>query len=339
MNARTGLFAALLAALAVVGFLLIVPFLQYVLMAALLSYLLHPAHERLARVVGPHASATVLTAVAFVAVVVPALVVSLVVVETVTSFLRSFGREDVVATVDAVRSVLIDDVGLDGASVDEMEADLLEEAVSRSLETATTEGVALLATTVRTTFGAIVLAFVLYSLLVDGKRFLAWLRQIAPLEDGLQEQLLAETHGTTQAVVRSHLLVAIVQGVLGGIAFVVVGLPNAAFWTVVMTVASILPIVGVWVVWGPAALYLYGSDATLAAAILAGYGVVVLSTVDVVFRRRLVDGDASLHPAAVLVGALGGIYTLGIMGVVLGPVLLGIFKSSVTVLNRTQSLR
>ncbi|MFC4245469.1 AI-2E family transporter [Natribaculum luteum] len=339
MNARTGLFAALLTVLAVVGFLLIVPFLQYVLMAALLSYLLHPAHERLARVVGPHASATVLTTVAFIAVVVPALVVSLVVVETVTSFLRSFGRDDVVATVDATRTVLIDGVGLDPSAVDDIEAKLLEEAVYRSLETATTEGVALLATTVRTTFGAIVLAFVLYYLLVDGKRFLAWIRQIAPLEDRLQEQLLAETHGTTQAVVRSHLLVAIVQGVLGGAAFVAVGLPNAVFWTVVMTVASILPIVGVWVVWGPAALYLYGSDATLAAAILAGYGVVVLSTVDVVFRRRLVDGDASLHPAAVLVGALGGIYTLGIMGVVLGPVLLGIFKSSVTVLNRTQSLR
>lgn len=339
MDVRTGFFALLVAVLAVIGSLMIAPFLQFVLAAALLAFVLSPAHRRLTPTVGSRVSAIVLTSLAFLAAVVPLLVFSLVVIETVLSFLDGFDQSDVSEAIESARVVLMEDFGVDPGHVDEFESAVVEEfeeLLSASAEILLGQVIGLLDTTIHTSFGVMILVFLLYYFLVDGRTLLEWVRTVTPLEDDVQSELLEEVSTVTWAVIGSHLLVAVVEGVLGGIGLYLVGVSNVAFWTVVMIVVSIMPAIGVWLVWGPAVVYLFVVGDATGGLFLLLYGIAVLSVVDNYLRAIFVDKGSGLHPAVVLVGVVGGIYLLGIMGLFLGPVLLAVFKASVTVFTRTQ---
>ncbi len=340
MDVRTGFFALLVAGLGIVGYLMVDPFLQYVMAAALLAFLLTPLHDRLAPRIGPRRSAISLTAFAFVAAIVPLLIFSFIILQTVMSFVDGLERSDVTAAIEAVRNVLVEDLGIAPEHVDELELLVIEEfegILYTSIETALGEALGLVNRTIHLSFGLMVLVFLLYYFLLDGDRFLAWIREVTPLEDGVIDELFDEMSVVTWAVIQSHLLVAIVEGILGGIGLWLVGISNVAFWTVVMIVVSILPIIGVWLVWAPAVVYLFVTGDVLGALFLLGYGVAVLSVVDNYLRAIFVDKGSGLHPAVVLIGVVGGIYLLGILGLFLGPILLAVFKASVTVFSRTQN--
>ena len=337
MDVRTGFFALIVIVLGAVGFLIVAPFLQYVLAAALLAFILYPAHERLAPRVGPRISAGLLTIVAFVAAIVPIVVFSVIILSTAVEYLERVEGTDVEELIDSVRTVLVDDFGMDPSAVDELEAavaDEFEAVLYSGAEAILGEIVALVNTLIHTSFGLMLLVFVLYYFLVDGQRFLAWTGQVTPLNGDVQDELFDEIETVTWAVVQSHLLVAIVEGILGGIGLYLVGISNVAFWTVVMIVVSILPVVGVWLVWAPAVGYLLLTGDLLGGLFLLAYGVAVLSVVDNYLRAYFVDRGSDLHPATVLVGVLGGIYLLGVLGLFLGPILLAVFKASLTVFSR-----
>ncbi|MCU4739899.1 AI-2E family transporter [Halobacteria archaeon AArc-m2/3/4] len=337
MDVRTAFFALTVVILGAIAALMVSPLLQYVVAAALLAFVLTPVQDRLEPVVGPRVSATLLTALAVVGVVVPLLLISIVVLQTVASFLTDL---DQVALVETVRDVMIHDVGLDGEQLEAVETVLLEEAervMATSLETFLLELVGLLDATIRMSVGVMVLIFLLYYLLVDGETFVEWVRAVAPLDEEVQEALFTEIDIVTWAVIKSHVLVALIEGVLGGIGLYLFGVSNVVFWTVIMIVVSFMPIVGVWLVWGPAVAYLFVAGDPVQAVALALYGVTVLSLVDNYLRAIFVDHDSGLHPAVVLIGVIGGIYLLGIMGLFLGPVLLAVFKAAVTVFGEAHS--
>ncbi|SDJ54029.1 AI-2E family transporter [Natronorubrum texcoconense] len=332
MDARTAFFALLLVALGVICALLVAPLLQYVLAAGLLAFVLYPAHERLEKRLGARLSALALTAFAIVAAVVPLIYFSIVVLQTVFSFLDDF---DELAAVEELRAAALE-LGIEAEVLDELESELLAEiegSLSGSVEIVLQELIGLLNASIRMSFGLLVLVFLLYYLLVDGDRFVAWVSDIAPLEDDVRDELFDEIEVVTWAVIYSHVLVAVVEGLLGGLGFYLLGVPNVAFWTVVMIVVSFLPAVGVWLVWGPAVVYLAITADPLTAAVMLLYGIAVLSIVDNYLRAIFVDRGSGLHPAVVLVGVIGGIYLLGIMGLFLGPVLLAVFKAGLNVFN------
>ncbi|WP_276254357.1 AI-2E family transporter [Halomontanus rarus] len=335
MDVRTAFFALMIAVFGGLAALIVAPLLQYVVAAGLLAFVLAPIQDRLAPVVGPRISATLLTALAIVGAVVPVLLVSIVVLQTVSSFLADI---DQAAVVEAVREVALEELGIDAASLETAETIALAEAervLATSLERMLLELVGLLNATIEMSVGVMVCLFLLYYLLVDGAAFVEWVRRVAPLEDEVREALFTEIDAVTWAVIKSHVLVALVEGVLGGIGLALFDVSNVAFWTVVMIVVSFLPIVGVWLVWGPAVGYLFVSGDAANALALALYGVTVLSLVDNYLRAIFVDHESGLHPAVVLIGVIGGLYLLGIMGLFLGPVLLAVFKAALTVFGET----
>ncbi|NKE34868.1 AI-2E family transporter [Natronococcus sp. JC468] len=334
MDVKTTFFALLLLSLAAVTTLILAPLLQYVLGAALLAFVLYPAHERLERRIGGRPSALVLTVVAVVAAVIPILYLSVVTVQTVFSFLNRF---DETAAVETASEWAIQ-LGIDPELIATTRARLLAEvngAFDGAVDVALGEVVGLLDAGVRMGLGLLVLVFLLYYLLADGRTFVRWLAAVAPLEDEVRDELFAEVDVVTWAVIKSHVLVAVVEGLLGGIGFYLLGVPNAPFWTIVMVVVSFLPAIGVWLVWGPAVAYLLMTTGPLPAVALLLYGLSVLSVVDNYLRAIFVDRRTGLHPAVVLIGVVGGIYLLGIMGLFLGPVLLAVFKAGLNVFNET----
>jgi predicted PurR-regulated permease PerM len=146
-------------------------------------------------------------------------------------------------------------------------------------------------------------------------------RWIIPLESAQTQRLLRLAREAIHATVLGNVVVALVQGVLGGIAFWLVGLPGAVFWGVVMGLLSLLPLVGPTFVWVPGAIILFATGQYWNAIALTAVGAVLISTIDNVLRSILISGRAELHPLAVFFSILGGIILFGAVGVLLGPVL------------------
>lgn len=172
--------------------------------------------------------------------------------------------------------------------------------------------------------------FTLYYLLRDGDRLVGAVSWALPLERTQTERVLNVAQDAVRATVLGNLVVAIVQGAIGGVAFWIVGLPGALFWGLVMGVLSLLPVVGPSFVWAPAAVLLLLNDRLAGGLALAAIGALVVSTVDNVLRSLLIGERVQLHPLAVFFSLLGGIFVFGAVGVLLGPVL---FLVALTILE------
>jgi len=167
--------------------------------------------------------------------------------------------------------------------------------------------------------------YVAYFLLRDGRKLVEELVHALPLGDERERLLFRKFSEVTRATVKGNLLVAMVQGALGGLIFWILGLPAALLWGVIMTVLSLIPAVGAGLVWLPAALYLYAIGQWVAATVLIGYGIVVIGLADNILRPILVGRDTKLPDWMVLLSTLGGLALFGINGFVVGPLIAVLF--------------
>jgi predicted PurR-regulated permease PerM len=173
--------------------------------------------------------------------------------------------------------------------------------------------------------------FLLFYFLKDREGFFQWLHARMPVPDDTQSEFYDELDHILKAVLLGHVLVALVQGVLAGLGLIATGIPNATFWTVVMTVLSLLPIVGSFLVWGPAAAFLFANGQTALAVGLFLWGTVVVGVSDDYLRPIVVDRYAKVNPSVVILGVLGGIYVVGFMGIFYGPVVIGMLRATADV--------
>ena len=166
--------------------------------------------------------------------------------------------------------------------------------------------------------------FTMYYLFRDGHRIVTALPDVLPLERAQSEKILARTREVISASVFGVLVIASIQGALGGLAFWILGLPSPLVWAVVMTLLSMIPMAGAFIVWGPAAIFLAVSGFWVKAIILTAWGTLIIGTVDNFLRPKLVGEKTKLHELFIFFSVLGGLKVFGILGIVLGPVVLAI---------------
>jgi predicted PurR-regulated permease PerM len=167
--------------------------------------------------------------------------------------------------------------------------------------------------------------YLAFFMIRDGHRLMHGIRRAIPLADD-QKQLLAERFTTViRATVRGNLLVAGVQGALGGLAFWVLDVRGALLWAVLMACLSLLPAIGAALVWGPVALVFFATGETGAGLALVAWGVGVIGLVDNLLRPLLVGRDTGMSDALVMITTLGGITVFGLNGFILGPVIAAMF--------------
>jgi len=136
--------------------------------------------------------------------------------------------------------------------------------------------------------------YIAFFLLRDGRALVEKLVHAIPLGDERERMLLQKFAEVARATVKGNLVVAIVQGSLGGLIFWILGLPAPLLWGVVMTVLSLIPAVGAGIVWLPAAIYLYAVGEWVSATVLVLFGVLVIGLADNVLRPILVGRDTKL---------------------------------------------
>jgi predicted PurR-regulated permease PerM len=176
--------------------------------------------------------------------------------------------------------------------------------------------------------------YVAYFLLRDGRVLVDKLIHALPLGDERERLLFQKFAEVARATVKGNLLVALVQGMLGGLIFWILGLPAPLLWGVVMTVLSLIPAVGAGLVWLPAAIYLYAVGEWISATVLIAYGVLIIGLADNVLRPILVGRDTKLPDWMVLLSTLGGIAMVGINGFVVGPLIAVLFVAFWQIFSR-----
>ncbi len=325
-RARAALLA-LVAALLALGVAFVLPFLEYFLLAVLLAYVLMPVQRRLEARVGVRPAAITIAFAAAVTIVVPALWVVRTTYFQGLDLLRRIRAGEV--TFAGVEQWLAE-VG--GVQVDISE--LLQSALRDFGPDAVGSVVSIVGTLAHVTIGLGLTLFLLYYFLKDRRGFVAWLRRRLPLSRDVQDELYAEVDNIMAAVLAGHVLVAIIQGLIAGVGLAVAGVPNAAFWTVVMIVLALLPILGSFLVWGPAVVWLVAVGRPGAAAGLCGYGTFGRGISDDYLRPIIVDRYAELNPSVIIIGVLGGIYVIGVMGIFFGPIVLGSLRAALDVYDR-----
>jgi len=171
--------------------------------------------------------------------------------------------------------------------------------------------------------------FSTYYFLKHGEDLYKFFRNVLPLPEGKYEKIIARFDDLSRGVILGQVVVGAIQGVLAWIAFVIVAVPNPILWGFLTFIISIIPMLGAAIVWVPICLYLfikgYYIGSLWRAIFLLLYGTLVISTIDNILKPKIVGDRARIHPLVVLFGILGGIQLFGLPGVLIGPLVLTLF--------------
>ncbi|AOR76805.1 AI-2E family transporter [Novosphingobium resinovorum] len=170
-----------------------------------------------------------------------------------------------------------------------------------------------------------VMLYLSYFLLRDGDRYGEMVRTSMPLHADTRDSLIQNFLLVVRATMRGTVVVAVVQGLLGGLLFSVLGIEGAVIWGVLMGFFSLLPAVGTGIIWVPAAIYLFASGNTVHGGIVVFCGVFIIGMVDNVLRPILVGRDTRLPDFVVLIATLSGLELFGLNGFIIGPVIAALF--------------
>jgi predicted PurR-regulated permease PerM len=163
--------------------------------------------------------------------------------------------------------------------------------------------------------------FALFFFFRDCGIALGFVRSMVPLSDHETDEVLAQVADMIYATIYGNVATALVQGGLGGTMFWILGIPAPLLWGVVMAILSLVPSLGSFVIWLPAAAILGVQGHWVKAMILAGWGTFVVGSIDNVLYPILVGKKIRMHTLAVFFATVGGLLVFGAPGIVVGPVL------------------
>lgn len=320
MNRQQAFLVLLLAATAVASFLVLLPFLQYVLGALLVGYVLRPLHVRLQPHIGERPAAITVIAAAAVAVIAPLSYVGLVVYRDARQLAAGESDLDLAQIESELEATTGAEVDLVAATGDF--GNLFGDVISGN-------ATQIIASVTHILLGIALVLFLVYYVLIDGPDFVQWAIKTVPMDDAVSHEIAARMDRMVWGVVAGHIFVALVQGLIGGVGLWIAGIPNTVFWTVVMIITALLPVIGAFLVWGPAVTYLYLIGEPRIAAFLFLWGLIPVSLVDNYLRSIVIDQSADVNPGVILVGVVGGVYTLGPVGLFVGPLVIGVFAAMI----------
>ena len=177
------------------------------------------------------------------------------------------------------------------------------------------------------TVNFIIALVTLFFLLRDGKEFFVRLQRLLPMDRQHQQRLFTNIVDAVLAVVHGSFVVAMVQGLLAGLAYYFLGVPFAVLWGVVTAFASLLPVGGSTLVSIPASIYLILQGDTVRAVVLLAWSLGVVGTVDNILKPLLIGNRLGLPVLFLFFGILGGLALFGALGIILGPVIFALLKA------------
>jgi len=177
----------------------------------------------------------------------------------------------------------------------------------------------------KTIFYFVLMIFSMYYFFKDGEKLIMKIRRLLPLTPNQINVTFKQLRDIIQATMYGGVVVAMIQGMLGGIIFLIVGIPSPVFWGAIMAFLSIIPFLGAFIIYIPAGIILILGGSYIKGLVVIGLGTIVISQIDNILRPLLMSGKTSMHPLLLFFTIMGGIYLFGLLGLVVGPLITAIF--------------
>lgn len=331
-----GGFLLFLALVSLALVVVLLPFTQPLLWAVLAAIIFEPLYGRISGgLKGRDSAAAAATlGVILVAVILPTFLIGSAVVNEAAGLVVAFqsGQINVADWFDQVVAALPDNIHrtLDASGWSDLQT-LQKRA--QDLAQASLGVIAAQAISIGGSVAGFVLSFAIalyvgFFLLRDGRTIGEAVLAALPFERRVADHLGERFLGIVRATIKGSIVVGVVQGALGALTFWIVGLPSALLMGVIMGVASLLPAVGPAIVWVPAAIYLLATGAIWQGVVVIASGAAVIGLADNILRPILVGRDTGIPDWLVLVTTLGGIGLMGLSGIVVGPLVAGLFLAA-----------
>lgn len=184
-------------------------------------------------------------------------------------------------------------------------------------------------------FGLVIMVLALFTFFLDGPALLEGLNRLTPLDNTYKDELIQEFEKVSRSVVMAILLAALAQGIVGAIGYYLAGLESVFLLMMLTMVLALVPFLGAAAIWIPCALYvLFVEGRTGAGIFLAIYGMAVISMIDNIVKPLVLQGQSNLHPLLALLSILGGVASLGPIGIVVGPMVVVFLETLLSILQR-----
>ena len=326
----TVFFYGIVALFGYLFFRILSPFFTPLGWAMALAIFVYPWHERLVPRYGNSAAAAMSTLVVTLLIVGPGLVIFTGFAQESRAALSAVDRDSFAGQLallegawDRIRGVIPGAQTLDLGSV-------ISDIVTKAGGFLASRIGGLLANIVVLLFQLFVTLFALFFFLRDADRIMVELRSALPFEDVRRERMIRQTRDIVYASIAAGLMIASLQGLAGGLVFALLGLGAPMFWGVVMGFLALFPLVGTWVVWVPAAIWLLSTGQVVKGIVLIAAGVAI-SSIDNFLRPIILSGRTQMNGLLMFISLLGGASVFGLLGLVLGPlvtaIVIGLFEA------------
>lgn len=328
--ARSFLAAALVALILYLAYLIFEPFFVPLFWGAVLGALFRPLYRRLDSRLGHRGmlSAALLTAGVFFLVLIPALGLAFELVSQAIDLYGQFqtavgGGVDIYSPHSLVGRYLWPLAEHLGVSREQV-AGALSYAIQQIGGFLVRLGPALVGNVVHLMLFVSFTLVALYYTFRDGPYFLRRLIDLSPLPREHSEAIASRLYHVVVAGILSTFVVAVSQAVAAGLVFWALGLPRPLLWAVATLAASMVPVVGAPLTWVPAGLYLLAGGDYVRTAVLALVGTILIMAIDNLLRPLVVSSRVQIHSFYMFFGILGGVYFMGLTGLLLGPVVVAL---------------
>jgi len=166
--------------------------------------------------------------------------------------------------------------------------------------------------------------FIMYYFFKDGDKLVKFFGKLLPLYRDHRNELLIEFNKVIYATIYGVLVSAVIQGFIGMIGLVIFDVSSPIIWGSIMILTAMIPLIGTWIVWLPAALFKISHGDFFNGFGLLLYGVLIVSMVDNFIKPKLISGRSHIHPVLIILGIFGGLKAFGIIGIMIGPLILGL---------------
>lgn len=336
-NFSKNFFLAALLGLALLTIFILMPFVIALLSAGILAYIFYPVQKRLSKRINKRISAFLIV---------------LFILVSITSIVYFVGNEvtregyglflgvkqklssDSLAVTDCVQNPKAF-CGLSNRVVvflkDPQVKFYVEDAISKLSNYITNQTFSIISNLPSIIVDFLIMFFTIYHLLIDGVVFISKIKKAIPLKSHHVDDIITQFDNLTFATLYGKLITALIQGFIGGVTFYLLGLQTPILAGIGMAFFAFLPMIGTPIIWLPAAVTLLLEGDTAKGLILLLIGVFIISSIDNILKPMIIGNRAHLHPAVILVGILGGIYLMGPIGIITGPLIISLLISFIEV--------
>ncbi|MEW5772875.1 MAG: AI-2E family transporter [Thermodesulfobacteriota bacterium] len=179
-------------------------------------------------------------------------------------------------------------------------------------------------------FHFLLMLFILFFLLKDGRHWLDTLRRLTPLRRHQEDAIIDSLRKVSRAVLVGGLLVALLQGLVGGVGLALVGIPGL-FWGTMMGFASLIPVVGTGLIWIPATAWLLVEGNWQGAVFLLLWSGLLVTSIDTFLRPYFMRGASGVSTLFIFLAVIGGLQTFGALGILYGPLILSFTMAMINI--------